>query len=333
MYLILLLLLISSHTLSAQQCAQAEYKIRGLDVDESAEDDNEFALPTTDIIEAARRGDFATVVQLAQHNTINQQDTAGNTAFSEAAYHGHEKVAAFLLTYGAQINKPNNNGDTPLMRVAEKNNIGMLQFLLQNKANPLIKNNKNRTARTIVSMQGSKAGRTLFEAAEKRWNDRTNNFKIAINNNLPNVFSKLLIEGEISFELTAGDGASLMYAAQSANPFFLQELLSLPLTIRPNVNIRRTSDGWSPTRIAVSYCSQPSMPDKIRLLIKAGAEFTPEVYATINTHCSWAQKNIIEAILKEKKAKEDRREQTRARLMQQQLQQLHAQLTALAQAI
>ena len=42
MYLILLLLLISSHTLSAQQCEQTEYKIRGLDTDESAEDDNEF---------------------------------------------------------------------------------------------------------------------------------------------------------------------------------------------------------------------------------------------------------------------------------------------------
>lgn len=317
--LCILLVLLHSHIFSAQQC---EHKIKALDAEET-----EFAPKAHSVLEAAQQGDFAAAVQLAQPKTIDQKNAAGNTAFSEAVFYGHEKIAQFLLSYGANVNTQNTIGDTPLLRAAAKKDIAMIRFLLKNNANPLIKNNKNRTARAVISLEGSKEGRELLGAAEKLWLDNTNALYDAIYYNNQVAFSETLKAGKL-LERISNDSIAIFMAASSSNPFFLQQL------IQAGFNPRITNDsGQQPMHMVLRSCYQQSMPEKIRLLLQAGVEFDTAARTAMNQYCTTAHKQAIEALLDEKQQRQERIELQRARRLKQDLINLHNHLATLAQAL
>lgn len=70
---------------------------------------------------------------------VNQQDSKGNTPFSNAAYRNDITSVKFLAKHVKDINVANKNGATSLMRALQRNDIEIAQFLIDNGANVFAK--------------------------------------------------------------------------------------------------------------------------------------------------------------------------------------------------
>ncbi len=99
------------------------------------------------LFDAATRGDAAAVQALLKNNPrlVFSKDDDGNTPLHWAAQEGHEDVAKFLLTSGANVNARNNNGSTPLHDAADGGHKGVAELLLANKAAVNAKDNHGVT--------------------------------------------------------------------------------------------------------------------------------------------------------------------------------------------
>lgn len=92
-----------------------------------------FNLKAQNIFDLARSGNVATMqVYLAKHpEDIDLQSEQGTTPFLLACYRGNNDVAKFLANHGADMKKCYLDGSA-LYAVIFKNNIEMLDFMLQN---------------------------------------------------------------------------------------------------------------------------------------------------------------------------------------------------------
>lgn len=75
--------------------------------------------------------------------SVNTQDSLGNSML-----HGStsSKITRILLEHKADINKQNNEGETPLMKVAAVGNKALFTLLLEHGADTEIKDKKGKTA-------------------------------------------------------------------------------------------------------------------------------------------------------------------------------------------
>lgn len=81
----------------------------------------------------------------ARPDTLRSE--AGRTALHvAAAYYACETLCASLLKAGADINARTNDGVTPLMLAAKSAKLRLVKFLIANGADPLLKDNKGKTA-------------------------------------------------------------------------------------------------------------------------------------------------------------------------------------------
>jgi ankyrin repeat protein len=67
---------------------------------------------------------------------VNLTDAAGNTLVMLAAYHGHAAVVSALAARGADVNVPNDRGQTPLAGAVFKDSAEVVTVLLDAGANP-----------------------------------------------------------------------------------------------------------------------------------------------------------------------------------------------------
>ncbi len=89
-------------------------------------------------LDYAREGETKALEKmLAHHLPVNLADTKGNTLLMLASYHDHPKTVEMLLNYGAEVDRPNDRGQTPLAGVAFKGYQEIAQILLMAEANPL----------------------------------------------------------------------------------------------------------------------------------------------------------------------------------------------------
>lgn len=90
---------------------------------------------------ANKEGDCANF--LKQYPDFVNTSLVENTTnpICRAAYLGYQKIAALLLKYGADINLRSSDGRTPLHWAAFRNNIPMLQFLIDNGADITLEDN------------------------------------------------------------------------------------------------------------------------------------------------------------------------------------------------
>jgi ankyrin repeat protein len=86
----------------------------------------------------ARSGDAATLaVYLDAGVPVNLTNTNGDTLVMLAAYYGHESTVNALLARGADVDRPNNRGQTPLAGAVFKNETTIIELLLRAHADPL----------------------------------------------------------------------------------------------------------------------------------------------------------------------------------------------------
>ena len=86
----------------------------------------------------ARSGDAAMLAAYIDAGVpVNLTNTNGDTLVMLAAYYGHESAVAALIARGADVDRHNNRGQTPLAGAVFKNDTTIIELLLSDDADPL----------------------------------------------------------------------------------------------------------------------------------------------------------------------------------------------------
>ena len=90
------------------------------------------------IFNMARGGDAAMLATYVDAGVpVNLTNTSGDTLVMLAAYYGHESAVAALIARGADVDRHNNRGQTPLAGAVFKNDTTIIELLLSADADPL----------------------------------------------------------------------------------------------------------------------------------------------------------------------------------------------------
>jgi ankyrin repeat protein len=108
------------------------------------------------MVDAAGNGNRRFVTHLLRVGcNVNYEDKGGTTPLSGAAVEGKEDMVSFLVSRGADVNRPSRlNGETPLMASSEVGKIETVKALLANGANPCVTNKEGRTAAGLAKTYG-----------------------------------------------------------------------------------------------------------------------------------------------------------------------------------
>jgi ankyrin repeat protein len=86
----------------------------------------------------ARNGDAATLAAYLDAGVpATLTNTNGDTLVMLASYYGHESAVAELVDRGADVDRHNNRGQTPLAGAVFKNETTIMELLLRAGADPL----------------------------------------------------------------------------------------------------------------------------------------------------------------------------------------------------
>ena len=86
----------------------------------------------------ARSGDAAMLAAYVDAGVpVNLTNTNGDTLVMLASYYGHESAVAALIARGADVDRHNNRGQTPLAGAVFKNDTTIIELLLSADADPL----------------------------------------------------------------------------------------------------------------------------------------------------------------------------------------------------
>src|SRR6201991_5245997 len=86
----------------------------------------------------ARSGDAAMLAAYVDAGVpVNLTNTNGDTLVMLASYYGHESAVAALIARGANVDRHNNRGQTPLAGAVFKNDTTIIELLLSADADPL----------------------------------------------------------------------------------------------------------------------------------------------------------------------------------------------------
>jgi len=90
------------------------------------------------IFDMARNGDAATLAAYLDAGVpATLTNTNGDTLVMLASYYGHESAVAELVERGADVDRHNNRGQTPLAGAVFKNETTIMELLLRAGADPL----------------------------------------------------------------------------------------------------------------------------------------------------------------------------------------------------
>jgi uncharacterized protein len=90
------------------------------------------------LFDAARSGDAAMLAAYVDAGVpVNLTNTNGDTLVMLASYYGHDPAVAALIARGADVDRHNNRGQTPLAGAVFKNDSTIIELLLSSDADPL----------------------------------------------------------------------------------------------------------------------------------------------------------------------------------------------------
>jgi len=90
------------------------------------------------LFDMARDGDaIGLAAYLDAGVPVNLTNTNGDTLVMLAAYYGHDAAVAELIKRGADVDRHNNRGQTPLAGAVFKNETTIVELLLEADADPL----------------------------------------------------------------------------------------------------------------------------------------------------------------------------------------------------
>jgi len=106
-------------------------------------------------LDLARNGETEILVSMLRSGLApNLADHKGNTLLMLATYHGQHATAQALLDYDAEVDRPNNHGQTPLGGVAFKGDLALAELLLAHGANIEADNGMGMTPLMFAAMFG-----------------------------------------------------------------------------------------------------------------------------------------------------------------------------------
>ncbi len=106
-------------------------------------------------VDMARSGDTAELEKmLIAGLPINLCDSKGNSLLMLASYNGQEETASMLLKHGADVDRRNDHGQTPLGGVAFKGNMPLVSLLLHAGADINADNGGGKTPLMFAAMFG-----------------------------------------------------------------------------------------------------------------------------------------------------------------------------------
>lgn len=86
----------------------------------------------------ARSGDAAMLAAYVDAGVpVNLTNTNGDTLVMLASYYGHDQAVAALIARGADVDRHNNRGQTPLAGAVFKDDTTIIELLLSADADPL----------------------------------------------------------------------------------------------------------------------------------------------------------------------------------------------------
>jgi len=89
------------------------------------------------LFDGARSGDVEMLAAYVDAGVpVNLTNTNGDTLVMLASYYGHDPAVAALIARGADVNRHNNRGQTPLAGAVFKNDSTIIELLLSADADP-----------------------------------------------------------------------------------------------------------------------------------------------------------------------------------------------------
>jgi ankyrin repeat protein len=100
-----------------------------------------------EVFRAIERGETNQVKDFITKNILKLDDTDefGNTLLNVAAQYGCYETCNLLCRAGANINRPNNLGNTPLHHANEYKHMKLVDLLVENMADESIKNGNKKS--------------------------------------------------------------------------------------------------------------------------------------------------------------------------------------------
>ena len=102
------------------------------------------------LVTAAQKGELATVELLLRRGAHPDSEKGGvhgdHSALHVAAAYKHEAVVKMLLRVKAQVDKPTSGGMRPLHFAAVSGSVGIIELLIEHRADPIAADSHGRTA-------------------------------------------------------------------------------------------------------------------------------------------------------------------------------------------
>jgi ankyrin repeat protein len=109
-------------------------------------------------------------ILISKGSSVNK---TGWTALHYAASSGHIEMLRLLLNQSAYIDAASPNGTTPLMMASKYGNDKSAKFLIQEGADPTVKNNLDLTASDFAEMKGDSALVVFLNNETAKWTSKS----------------------------------------------------------------------------------------------------------------------------------------------------------------
>uniref|UniRef100_A0A6C0IEV0 Uncharacterized protein n=1 Tax=viral metagenome TaxID=1070528 RepID=A0A6C0IEV0_9ZZZZ len=135
------------------------------------------------LYDAASEGNVQEIEKLMELNKSNVDiviTSNKSTPLMVACFFGNYEVAKSLLHHGADVNKENNNGDTPLITVCKKKNptqddLDIIKMLIKNGAELNKKNKTGVSAKSLIDLEDYPYFNNFLGGKRRKTNKRKTN--------------------------------------------------------------------------------------------------------------------------------------------------------------